>query len=151
MTFLEYNWRDPEYSKTLIEPPTDIANYDIIRTPDSNMFHRPLETPLNGEPIVSYELETPRRREETLMSRKRPEPEKLDSGQLKVMVSPGYFEDLATGSQGGEHWRQYVKSRTPATYQQIRCDEAEWILSWINFPVAQFQAILRCLFYTSLK
>ena len=121
MTFTTYRWKHPQYSTTPIEPPMDIAKYDIILTPDGNQFHRPLEKPVNRIPLEYHELVAPRYREEEVVTKKRPEPEVLSDGRLKVMISPKHHELLALNSSLSENWREYVKVRTPATYQQVTC------------------------------
>ena len=121
MTYTTYKWHYPKYSKTPIELVTyGIAEYDIIRTPDGNMFHRPLEDPVN-RPLFIHEVEAPKRLEEIDVSEKRPEPEKLGKGQLKVMMSPEHIGNLLSKFGMSLEWRPYVKSRTPAIYQQERC------------------------------
>lgn len=123
MTYEAYSWEAAKILKTQIEPKTNISDYDLIRTIDGNSFYRPLEQPVNQRVIETHEVETPARRVLTEKTQKRPEPEILSDGRLKVMISPMYYENLANGGQKGEVWSRYIKSRTSAVYQQVKCNE----------------------------
>ena len=124
MTYTTYEWKYAKYTKEPIEPATNIAKYDIILTPDGNQFHRPIEEKINDIPLVLHTLVKPAYRAETIVSEKRPEPERLRNGRVKVMISPKHSEPLGGKRNGyGKQWRSYIKTRTPATYQQVKCDE----------------------------
>ena len=124
MTYTTYEWKYAKYTKEPIEPATNIAKYDIILTPDGNQFHRPIEEKINDIPLVLHTLVKPAYRAETSVSEKRPEPERLRNGRVKVMISPKHSEPLGGKRNGyGEQWRSYIKTRTPATYQQVKCDK----------------------------
>ena len=124
MTYTTYEWKYAKYSKEPIEPATDIAKYDIILTPDGNQYHRPIEEKINAISIEFHRLVKPAYRAETIVSEKRPEPEPLRNGRVKVMISPKHSEPLGGKRNGyGEYWQHYVKTRTPATYQQVKCDK----------------------------
>jgi hypothetical protein len=123
MTYKAYFWEGPKIGTTRIEPVTDIADYDLVRTIDGNSFYRPLEEQLNQKIIETHHIETPRRRKSKIKRLKRPEPQILKDGRLKVMVSPMHYEGLANGGQKAEVWSHYIKSRTPAIYQQVKCNE----------------------------
>jgi len=118
-----YYWEYPKISKRKIEPVTSIANYDLVRTIDGNSFYRPLEEQVNQKIIETHEIETPKRRKSVIKRLKRPEPTVLKDGRLKVMILPMYYERLANGVQKTEIWSQYIESRTPAVYQQVKCNE----------------------------
>jgi len=120
---MTYEWKYAKYTKEPIEPATNIAKYDIILTPDGNQFYRPIEEKINDIPLVLHTLVKPAYRAETSVSEKRPEPESLRNGRLKVMISPEHYENLGGMRNAyGEQWRSYIKTRTPATYQQVKCD-----------------------------
>lgn len=122
MIYEHYYWEYPKISKTRIEPATNIANYDLVRTIDGNSFYRPLEQ-LDRKNIENHDVELPRKRRSVTKTIKRPEPEVLKNGRLRVMISPMHYENLANGVQKAQVWSHYIKSRTPAVYQQVKCNE----------------------------
>jgi len=123
MTYETYSWEVAKISKTKIEPHTNIADYDLVRTIDGNSFYRPLEKPANQRVIETQEIETPGRRKITVNTMKLPEPEILGEGRLKVMISPQHYETRPSRAEKNKGWRGYIKSRTPAVYQQVECNE----------------------------
>lgn len=123
MTYGAYSYEPSKISKKIIKPVTNIANYDLVLTLDGNSFYRPLEEQVNKRAIETHEIEKPSTHKRIVKSEKRPEPEVLPDGQLKVMISPEYYVNLSDSGQRSEFWSHYIKSRTPATYQQVKCNE----------------------------
>jgi len=125
MTYETYVWHEMKIFKTEVYVHTDIADYDIVYKVDGGSFQRPASKPVNIRTLYNYDVESPRRREVIVKVEKRPEPEKLVNGMLKVMMSPAHKEALLPKGGCRENWRHYIEYRSPATYQQVKCNEDE--------------------------
>jgi hypothetical protein len=102
----------------------DIAEFDYIYWPDGTVatrkvkqnFRRDIEDIEDDEVTVGMKDITV---EETFT---RPAPVELPDGQLKVMISPSYFEPWLPQGRVSKVTRKYVISRTPAKFQLSFCN-----------------------------